>query len=65
MELRIVKRFEPAGALHSPLMNYLRRHYSDVFGPDIELLDEPGGLEELQRRCHKRCSELSGLKRAA
>ena len=58
MEMRIVRKFKPAGALHSPMMSYLRKHYSDVFGQDIELLDKPGGLEVLQRRCLQRYREL-------
>ena len=73
MEVRIVRKFKPAGALHSPMMSYLRRHYSGVLGDDIahvwELLDEPGGLAELQRRCvlrfKERYKELTQLKKAA
>ena len=69
MEVRVVRKFKPAGALHSPMMSYLRRHYSDLLGEDIalvwELLNQPGGLKKLQRRCLDRHNELRRLKKAA
>ena len=65
MELRIVRKFRSAGALHSPMMSYLRRNYADLLGEDIELLEVPGGLAELQRRCRRRYDELSRRTRRA
>ena len=65
MELRVVKKFAPSGILLSPMISYIRRRYSDVLGADIALLDEPGGLEELQTRCLRRYRELRALKKAA
>jgi hypothetical protein len=65
VKLRVVKRLAPSGVLLSPMISYIRRRYSDVLGADIALLDEPGGLEELQKRCLRRCHELSEMKKAA
>ncbi len=65
MKLRVVKRLDPSGVLLSPMVSYIRRRHADVLGADIALLDEPGGLERLQKRCLRRYHELKALKKAA
>lgn len=33
--------------LRQHMIDYIRRHFGDILGPQAERLDEPGGLEEL------------------
>ncbi len=65
MALRVVRKVASPGTLHSPMISYIRKHYSGVLGEDIALLDEPDGLEKLQERCWRRFRELSELGKAA
>lgn len=44
----------------SKVIEYMKRHFADVLGQDIFLLDIPGGLDVLQNLIRRKIDELRG-----
>lgn len=50
--------FNNADESREVMGEYIRRRFANVIGDDIVLLDQPGGLDELQKKINERLSVL-------
>ncbi len=42
------------GDVREKMINFIRRHFSDILGEDVKYLDTPGGLDILHSKYCKR-----------
>lgn len=40
----------PGKDIREKMINFIKKHYSDTLGGDVNLLDRPDGLEKLHRK---------------
>ena len=42
--------FEQGGDFRAGMLDYIRRHFAGLLGEDIQLLDQPGGLDAIRAK---------------
>lgn len=40
----------PGKDIREKMINFIRKHYADTLGSDLDLLDRPDGLERLHKK---------------